>query len=88
MTSEDNTQQKNRVEREGEAPAECITEPDVLAQQELRPPQFRKRPAHGVYDSAVGLAVQRQMKCEEEDWCLNREWTRIHANMSLTNCIA
>ena len=26
-----------------------------------------------------GFAVQRQMKCAEEDSCLNREWTRIHA---------
>ncbi len=25
-------------------------------------------------------SVQRQMKCVEEDWCLNREWTRIHTN--------
>ena len=24
--------------------------------------------------------VQRQMKCAEEGGCLNREWTRIHAN--------
>ena len=28
---------------------------------------------------AVVISVQRQMKCAEEDECLNREWTLIHA---------
>jgi len=30
----------------------------------------------------VEKQVQRQMKCAEDDWdwCLNREWTRIHTN--------
>jgi len=33
-------------------------------------------------DSRFAKPVQRQMKCAEEDrdWCLNREWTRIHTN--------
>jgi hypothetical protein len=28
----------------------------------------------------VQIKVHRQMKCAEEGGCLNREWTRIHAN--------
>ena len=28
----------------------------------------------------IAKQVQRQMKCAEEGGCLNREWTRIHAN--------
>ena len=37
-------------------------------------------------DIAVGNVVQRQMKCEEEDWCLNREWTEYTRIAAVIPC--
>ena len=30
--------------------------------------------------------VQLQMTCTEKHWCLNREWTQIHANSRIDQC--